>query len=243
MTFVTIALDNGNLLKLLTERRVLENEIQMESPPDIDERKEQASEAFLKFRRTLVGLGIFGLEDVASLRTRLAQVNDDIARELHYNKASYKAFKVFVIFETEHAQRRCLAALSRGTLAAAFEWTDGMDDAYLWRGRDGVANVLAVGEAPEPSEIYYEDVHVTFQLRATQQSYTFAIAIALILIGVWVCKQLQLAYGPEAAAIWISLTNILIPMYLRHLVIEVEDHVSINSQQLSLFFKLSFFKW
>ena len=54
-----------------------------------------------------------------------------------------------------------------------------------------------VGEAPEPSEIYYEDVHVTFQLRATQQSYTFAIAIALILIGVWVCKQLQLAYGPE----------------------------------------------
>ena len=31
----------------------------------------------------------------------------------------------FKIFETEHAQRRCLAALSRGTLASAFEWTDG----------------------------------------------------------------------------------------------------------------------
>ena len=39
MTFVTIALDNGELLKLLTERRVIENEIAMETPPDIDERK------------------------------------------------------------------------------------------------------------------------------------------------------------------------------------------------------------
>ena len=68
-------------------------------------------------------------------------------------------------------------------------------------------------------------------------------AIALIIIGVYVCKKLQLAFGPDVAAIWISLTNIVIPMYLRHLVLEVEDHVSINSQQLSLFFKLSFFKW
>lgn len=36
--------------------------------------------------------------------------------------------------------------------------------------------MLAVNEAPEPSEIRYEDVHVNFNLRASQQSYTFGIA-------------------------------------------------------------------
>ena len=35
-----------------------------------------------------------------------------------------------------------------------------MDDSHIWVGCDGKAkpNVLTVGEAPEPSEIRYEDV-------------------------------------------------------------------------------------
>ena len=43
--------------------------------------------------------------------------------------------------------------------------------------------MLAVGEAPEPSEIRYEDVHITFRLRASQQSYTFGVAFAFIILS------------------------------------------------------------
>ena len=54
-------------------------------------------------------------------------------------------------------------------------YPSGMEESHLWRGCDGEQdeNVLSVGEAPEPSEIRYEDVHVTFMLRLSQQSRTF----------------------------------------------------------------------
>ena len=58
-----------------------------------------------------------------------------------------------------------------------------------------------------------------------------------------VAKQLQLGLGPGVAALWITITNITIPIYLRHLCFKREDHVSLNSQQMSLFFKLAFFRW
>ena len=61
--------------------------------------------------------------------------------------------------------------------------------------------------------------------------------------AVVVAKQLQLGLGPGVAALWITITNITIPIYLRHLCFKREDHVSLNSQQMSLFFKLAFFRW
>ena len=67
----------------------------------------------------------------------------------------------------------------------------------------------------------WEDVHVNFNLRVKQQSYTFGIAFAFIILSVVVCKNLQIAMGPGVAAIWISATNIIIPIYLRHLCFKV----------------------
>ena len=52
-----------------------------------------------------------------------------------------------------------------------------MEESQIWTGVDGQQkpNVLTVGEAPEPSEIRYEDVHTTFNLKTSQQAYTFSI--------------------------------------------------------------------
>jgi len=237
VTFVTIAINNGDLLKLLVEKRILENEIVMDQPPDIEERKANASENFTKIRDLIVKIGIFGLPNIDKVREKLTKCNAAIAAEIE--GANYKAFKIFVVFETEQGQRRCLKALTRGAIPAAFDWHQGMEESHLWRGN----NVLAVNEAPEPSEIRYEDVHVNFNLRASQQSYTFGIAFAFIILSVVVAKQLQLALGPAIAALWITVTNITIPIYLRHLCFKTEDHVSLNDQQMSLFFKLAFFRW
>ena len=37
----------------------------------------------------------------------------------------------------------------------------------------------------------------------------------MIILSVVVCKQLQLALGPGIAALWITLTNIAVPLYLK----------------------------
>lgn len=132
-------------------------------------------------------------------------------------------------------------------------------------------------------------------------SLLLSTAFAFIILSVVVAKQLQLAAGPAVAALWITITNIAVPLYLKvaflffalrdanpvyanvpsfsllpssphhhhhhhrlplshslqclelpriasnrpeqHLCFEVEDHVSLNDQQMSLFFKLSFFRW
>jgi hypothetical protein len=237
VTFVTIALNNGELLKLMVEKRAYENEIVMDTPSDLEERKKEKPANWHKTRDLLVKIGIFGLPKVEKVKEKLEKVNEKIKAEVESSK--YKAFKVFVIFETEQGQRKCLMALTRGTIPAAFDWRMGMDESHLWRGN----NVLAVGEAPEPSEVRWEDVHVGFRLRASQQGYTFTVAFAFIILSVVVAKQLQLGLGPGVAALWITITNITIPLYLRHLCFKREDHVSLNDQQMSLFFKLAFFRW
>ena len=80
-------------------------------------------------------------------------------------------------------------------------------------------------------------------IRLRQQSRTFFLALAFIFGSVIVCKFLADSLGAGVAAIWISVTNIAVPTYLRTTTLKVEDHVSLNDQQLSLFFKLSFFRW
>jgi len=239
VTFVTVAKDNGDLLKLLVEKRAIENELKMESPADIEERRKEKPKGWHNTRNIIIKLGAFGIPNIPKLEKKLAKVNEDIAKEVSEKGSGYKAFKVFVIFETEQAQRRCLLALTRGSIAAAFDWKEGMEPGHLWKGE----NVLDVKEAPEPSEIRWEDMHVTFNIRATQQSKTFGIALLFIIISVVVAKQIQMAAGPPVAALWITVTNITIPITLRKLTFDVEDHVSLNSQQMSLYFKLAFFRW
>jgi hypothetical protein len=142
VTFVTIAVSNGELLKMLVEKRLLENEIAMDTPDDIEERKANASENFLKIRDLIVKIGIFGLPKLGTLKEKLTAVKAKIATEVE--NANYKACKVFVIFETEQGQRRCLKALTRGTIPAAFDWHQG---GGVWEEHREPASLLSLARA------------------------------------------------------------------------------------------------
>jgi hypothetical protein len=169
----------------------------------------------------------------------LAKANEAVQKALA-DSSSYVPSKVFITFETEIAQRRCLKALSQGLITAAFDMgKDKMDPAYVFKG----TNVLSVKESPEPSEVFWEDVQCTFKSRVKQQTKTFIMTCLLVLGSVFACKGLQGAVGAGGAAIWISLTNIIVPIVIKHFVTQMEDHVSVNDQQLSLFLKLTFFRW
>jgi hypothetical protein len=266
VTFVTIAKDNGPLIKAMANRRAIMREIIMiigngeASMEDDDDGvldttwegknfKAKITEMATaqaapkdgkeKTRNLIAATGAFGMKSMGKWVGALSGANDAVQKALAGSK-DYKPSKVFITFETEIAQRRCLKALAQGLLSAAFDLgKDKMDPAYVFKG----TNVLAVKEAPEPSEVFWEDVQVTFNSRFKQQSITFVMTFGLVVGSVFACKALQTSLGAGGAALWISLTNIIIPIVIKMFVTKVEDHVSVNDQQLSLFLKLTFFRW
>jgi uncharacterized membrane protein YhdT len=200
--------------------------------------KKEAADGKEKTRQLIEMTGAFGMKPMKKWVDALAAANTELQKVL--DEANFVASKIFVTFETEQAQRRCLKALTMGLIPAAFDMgKEKMNEQYIFRG----SNVLAIKEAPEPNEVFWEDVDVNFKIRVKQQSITFVITILMVISSIFACKALQVGTGPTGSALWISLTNIAIPIVLRKLCFTVEDHVSANDQQMSLFLKLTFFRW
>eukprot|EP00614_Pseudopedinella_elastica_P017373 CAMPEP_0172652536 /NCGR_PEP_ID=MMETSP1068-20121228/243367_1 /TAXON_ID=35684 /ORGANISM="Pseudopedinella elastica, Strain CCMP716" /LENGTH=475 /DNA_ID=CAMNT_0013466947 /DNA_START=68 /DNA_END=1492 /DNA_ORIENTATION=- len=252
-TFVTVAKNNGPLLKALSKRRAVMREIiciigngkaSQEEDDDgildmtwdgksfldkMDEvSMEQAAsgsaDAKKRTQVLIMKTGIFGMKTMAAWRKELAKCNDEIQVALDSAaETPYVPSKVFITFETEAGQRKCLKALSAGLLTAAFDiGKEKVPPEHIWKGE----NVLAVKEAPEPTEVFWEDVDVTFEKRMKQQGLTLGITVVMVFSSVGVCKLLQVLAGTAGAALWISISNILVPTVLRKLCFEVEDHVS-----------------
>jgi len=268
-TFITIAKDNGPLLRAIAKRRLIMREIIMcigngESSMEEDDdgildmtwdgktfketldiwasgSNAKTGDSKTKKRELIEKTGAFGMKPVKKWKAALGKVNEELQKALTGAETKpYVPSKIFVTFETEVGQRKCLKALSMGTLTAAFDMgKEKIPQEYIF----GDNNILSVKESPEPTEVFWEDVDVTFQKRIKQQTKTFLITCLLVVGSVIVCKQIQVGSGPGIAALWITLTNILVPMVLRKLCFEIEDHVSLNDQQLSLFLKLTFFRW
>jgi hypothetical protein len=263
VTFVTIAKDNGPLLKAMAARRAVMREIIMcigNGQASLEEDDDgildttwdgltfkekinqppakEPKDSKEKTRRYIEKMGAFGMLPMAKWVKKLAAANEDIQKAI--DTANFVPSKIFITFETEQAQRRCLKALSQGLLTAAFDkGRDKMDANHIFKG----TNVLSVLEAPEPSEVFYEDVQVNFDLRLRQQSRTLLYTFFMVCISVVICKMIAVGTGPAIAALWITITNIAVPMVIKHFVLKMEDHVSLNAQQLSLFLKLTFFRW
>mmetsp|Transcript_14666 Transcript_14666/g.34599 ORF Transcript_14666/g.34599 Transcript_14666/m.34599 type:complete len:748 (+) Transcript_14666:518-2761(+) len=266
-TFITIAKDNGPLLRALSKRRLIMREIVMcvgngEASLEEDDdgildttwegksfeekindmvNAPKPTDGKAKKRALIEKTGAFGMKPMKKWKAALEKVNAQLQEALNAAQSRpYVPSKIFVTFETETGQRNCLKALSMGTLTAAFDWgKDKIPQEYLFKGQ----NVLSVQEAPEPNEVFWEDVDSTFMKRIKQQTKTWILTCLLVVGSVIVCKQIQVGSGPAIAALWITLTNILVPQVLRKLCFEIEDHVSLNAQQTSLFLKLTFFRW
>eukprot|EP00614_Pseudopedinella_elastica_P015916 CAMPEP_0172652422 /NCGR_PEP_ID=MMETSP1068-20121228/243303_1 /TAXON_ID=35684 /ORGANISM="Pseudopedinella elastica, Strain CCMP716" /LENGTH=836 /DNA_ID=CAMNT_0013466829 /DNA_START=321 /DNA_END=2832 /DNA_ORIENTATION=- len=266
-TFITIAKDNGPLLRALSKRRLIMREIVMcvgngEASLEEDDdgildttwegksfeekindmvNAPKPTDGKAKKRALIEKTGAFGMKPMKKWKAALEKVNAQLQEALNAAQSRpYVPSKIFVTFETETGQRNCLKALSMGTLTAAFDWgKDKIPQEYLFKGQ----NVLSVQEAPEPNEVFWEDVDSTFMKRIKQQTKTWILTCLLVVGSVIVCKQIQVGSGPGIAALWITLTNILVPQVLRKLCFEIEDHVSLNAQQTSLFLKLTFFRW
>lgn len=186
---VTVAVNNHELLSSLAHKRYMEDMLRMESPdPGIVARA-------LKTAVSGIPTEEFPKSRSWTLRVRQAlNMHRDLTYwvwALHAQRAkirrlvqheAYRVWSVFVMFETEEAQRKCLQETRVGLCATALDCSSGSGNANVPRFRG--SNILHVEQAVEPSSVQWKNVGVSWPKRFSQQVLTVSI-VGVMMVGVY----------------------------------------------------------
>jgi hypothetical protein len=167
---------------------------------------------------------------VRSTVARLLVVTDHINALLQQPPAP--VVKVFVTFEWEAGQRSALHALTTGLIPAAFERSSLIAAEDRFRG----TNVLLVQEAPEPSEVIWQNLDKRLRYRLLQQLLSAAVTAAVVTLAYYAIIKL-LSGSSKRGAIGVSVISTALPMILK-IVVTVERHINVTTQEDSLVGKL-----
>lgn len=252
VTYVTVCKNDGPLILALAKKRQILKQIQYEGLKHISVEDLQSSSVdrlstieqgndsdklinepeLEPWKVQLQPIGLF-----RDLRYWFQQL-DKIKAEIEEIKPETgKAVKVFVTFEQEEGQRKCLEALTEGLIPAITEMSTKITDDKKFRGE----NVLHVEEAAEPTDVFYQFLHVDLFTQLKEQLVTYSLSF--ILIGLMALIIVLLAESsPGAAAIFISLSNAIVPILLK-IFTSFERHHNATSYQRSLLMKLVIARW
>jgi hypothetical protein len=245
---ITIAIDNAKITKALGTEKYLRRQKKLEKLYDMDselaevEDDDNAERLVACCRATKVcsfmgdilqGMGI-GRDEAWCDREleKNRAVLEDALKEEH----SHDVMQVFVIFDTEQGQRKCLSELRVGDIPAALDnapkrWSESNStDSYKFRGQ----HILHVEEATEPTEIMWHNLGVSKTMCILQQIVTFTITICLVVMAALVVKA---GTYPAIMAILIACFNAALPEVLK-VVNGLECHAVYNDSQQSLLIKL-----
>lgn len=238
VVFVTVALDNGRLLRLLRRRRELRARLQT----SIDgmslleaERGGASPETLLPPAPSLLKRLCYrlGLYSHASLLAReYLRLQQRVAAEAAKGPQRSGVKRVYAVFNTEAAQRACLEAHNRG-LARRLLGSLGLGA----RGPEfqpGMA--LRVREPVEPSEIRYE----AFDVRAWERGlrYTVSTLLAVTSLGVSYALLRWARGRPIYTAVVTSGMNFALPIFMKTVVALFEVHIDQSDAQDSCLQKL-----
>ena len=174
VVFVTIALDNRELLEALVERRRIRKQLHLRLGWNVnmDDKQELKSRVNQLIANTRDRAGWF-----QKLWTRSAKVllgcclcfldEDEMLRRLEtteekvkaLQKKSYPVSNVFVTFETEEGQRNALAALSVSKLSLWRNNANAVAHTVVFHGR-----LLQVSKPKEPSDVRWQDLGVQLKV-------------------------------------------------------------------------------
>ena len=233
---VTVALNNHTLIEATVQLRIVRKKLQSMLPSvDLkdkealaravkksrEKRKTTKIQMFLRFLLRPFGLWLYE-EDLLSKYDNLME------KVKHLQSLNYKVMRVFVTMETEQGQRAALEALDVMAMNKVEKFQN---------------TVLRVKEAREPTAIRWNDLHYNRKwkllFRTTTLLLTFAI-IGLQGYAVWaVTKKFEQVVW---AAFTVKLGNIIFPQLLI-LFTNYEGHWSEGSRQLSIYFKITLFRW
>ena len=240
VTTCTVALNNDELLSSLGERREVLAKLKNALPDtdiniweeNIDELKDESNkilrDTYPIFRPVSNTFGVPAL--CRKLENLNKKIVEDAQRDHHVNS-------VFVMFETEEAQRYALEKLSLPKFHVKNKNTEAVPDPnHLFRGDI----VLDVCESEEPSAIRWKEQHLEpkhFVVKILTSFVVFGMIYASAVL-VKLCDQKSNTLSANAVAI----LNILFPTVAK-LISNVEKHSREEHFQVWLYFKIAFFRW
>jgi hypothetical protein len=247
---VTVAIDNSKLLKALGKERSLRrgarrDQVDLKSH-DAETKSDQLDQdEVVKAPETpaeaksggclsvLAGTGDRAYY-LAQLKKNKLEVGAAIVEGVQY-----KAQRVFVTFDTEEAQRKCLAKCQVGTIPAIFNCTSCFSSPPIFRqGEDGKGQILSISEAVEPSEVIWENLGSTHALRLATVCVTGITTIGLVALCSFLINELWAATeSPALVALGISACNSVLPEIMKVLN-TFEVHIDYGDGMQSLLLKL-----
>ena len=238
VTYVTVAINNGGLVTALAARRLLCRKIAFETATPSERahlfdptENDSVFNELSNMKKKMIGFGL--ASDVTVMRRALKTLDEKI-EELC--RGTFIAKKVFVVFDTEGAQRSCLREMSVGTIPAILNQAD-LPEHQKFRG----TNILSVSEAPEPTDVIWENLETSLVHQIVELSCTFGVTSVLVAIAAFIIITLNKT-NPAAAAIFVSVCNGGLPTAFK-IITNTEEHLTNTSKQSSLLLKLVLSRW
>lgn len=159
VTVVTIAHDNEELLAKLIQRRRLLSMLEELLPPgqkvDLDDIQKSVDMAM----PVAWYWKLLGSVDGPAIQKQLSAIEKVVTEDL--SQRTYDVSEVFVTFETEDAQQKCLKALLVPFWQVLFNSVSSVSSNYVFRG----TKVLGVEEPAEPTAVRWPDLDETALVR------------------------------------------------------------------------------
>lgn len=265
---VTIAVKNGKLMKLLAYRKALIYKCvkagwHLQDDPDFvpDEP-----------RKALINGDDMDLETFRSLASKepispllLIPMKAGFGRSVQFNcekliavnaqiKARLTEFadnrpipaRVFVTFDLEESQRKCLATLRCGSVFAFLDQENPTfvqtEEALACTTKQFHGNVLRVLAGPEPEDVKWENLDIEpMTLYFLSMALNF-VAFCVVIVMAYIVKALSDSGNTGLTAIFISFSNIMLPTTMK-IINSYEPHATNTNLQASLLFKIVAARW
>ncbi|KAG5187159.1 hypothetical protein JKP88DRAFT_288252 [Tribonema minus] len=240
VSYVTVALNNGDFIQTLANRRSIVNSLMLETGGEgpLFERAMNVDKPMTRkeplpcWKALLQKVGM--ASDVVFWHEKLREITLQV-RAMGITK--YEASKVYVIYEQEEGQRKCLAALTTGLIPALLESSTKISTSRKFRS----TNVLKVEEPSEPGEINWVNQHYTLLYRAIEQSSALLFTAVLVGISALIIWATSLV-DPVFSAAFISISNTVLPTIIK-MITAKEHHLTDSAQQSSLLMKIIMVQW
>ncbi|CAM9375034.1 unnamed protein product, partial [Chrysoparadoxa australica] len=238
IAFVTIALNNGELLKAIAHKEVLEHKLRArEAARSLASAAKQGSEVELMsaiptndslpdWKLKLQPLGLF--QTVEYLEADLAATN---SRIVGLSKRDFRPSRVYITFNLEQAQVDMLAATETGLLEEVFN---------LGKNKDSImeGKTLHVTEAEEPSEVIWANLHFGATTRVIRLALSLCLSVLVLYVSFAIVSALGESNIGFLSAIFISVVNGLLPFIMKQITWNLEIHKSSTDLQFSMMLKL-----
>jgi len=231
IVFITISLNNGELLQALANREKMRSNLRTLRSFHVMQRIHNEwvpeQDKLNCFQRLLQPLGLYQTVEYLELQlTKLEKKIDDLS------KCKYEPETVYITFDTEEDQREFLAKYSFGILERFFRRCYKGNKDNIFQGTR-----LLASEPFEPSDIIWEHEHIHMWRRNTRNFQLLLVNGAFMVAFYYLIKAAE-QVGAVSASIVISIVNNILPMIALNTTI-YEYHKTRVDEQASIVIKMA----